>query len=81
VISLLKQKGKKAEAKGKGKARETSSSEDEKAEVEPFENGTSLLHFFFFDIVKIYGNKIENIIVEKILWVKLCVLKKIRFCF
>jgi hypothetical protein len=47
----MKQKGTKVEAKGKGKAKETSSSGDEKAEVEPAENGTSLLHIFLFLIL------------------------------
>jgi hypothetical protein len=47
----MKQKGKKAEAKGKGKAKEISSSGDENAEVESFENGTSLLYIFFFLIL------------------------------
>jgi hypothetical protein len=47
----MKQKGKKVEATDKGKAKETSSSGDEKAEVKPFGNGTSLLHIFLFLIL------------------------------
>jgi hypothetical protein len=47
----MKQKGKKDEARSKGKAKETSSPGDEKVEVEPFENGTSLFHISLFLIL------------------------------
>jgi hypothetical protein len=46
----MKQK-RRHEANSKGKAKETSSYGDEKAEVEPFENGTLLLHIFLFLIL------------------------------